>query len=380
MKERYWQAKHRSEKSKIIDEVVSVLGYHRKYAIAVLRDRKPRTTNKIVRTRTSKYAPAKPVIYTVWEALDYPCAERLHPVLVQTALLLEKHGEVTLEPRVRILLESISLSTLARMLLKSRPTKIQRMSPPRQRTRLQREVPMEKYDSGEMRPGALEADLVEHNGGSSLGHYAYTLTVVDVATGYSRRRAVLGRGQLGVHRELKKILMSWPYPIWCIHTDNGNEFLNDHLIRYCKANNLKYTRSRPYRKNDNPHAEQKNFQHVRCLVGYERFDTEEQVAWLNTLYAVYDTYINLFQPTRKLTAKERHGSNVRKYYDTAKTPVQRATLLGVVTAETQKKLHKLYEVLNPLSLHRQIQSLVAQSMGTEPAPVLHASVDDVANT
>ena len=168
--------------------------------------------------------------------------------------------------------------------------------------------------------------------------------------------------------------MSWPYPVWGIHTDNGTEFLNDHLIRYCKANDLKFTRSRPYRKNDNPHAEQKNFQHVRCLVGYERFDTEEQVTWLNSLYDLYDTYVNLFQPTRKLTSKERHGSNVRKYYDTAKTPLQRAKSLGVVVAETEEKLQRLYYSLNPLAMHKQIESLVSRSPAiTETSELL---IDD----
>ena len=356
---RYAKVKTRAEKTKIIDELVEVLDYHRKYAIQVLKSGVAKTAKRR-RKRSSKYFAAHPAILVVWRALDYPCAERLHPVLLQTAALLERHGEMHLCSNARQLLASISRPTLARILSKSRSVKRYRMSPPRKKTHLESQVPIERYNSGEMRPGALEADLVEHNGGSSLGHFAYTLSVVDVATGYSRRRSILGKGQMGVHRELKKVIMSWPYPIWGIHTDNGSEFLNDHLIRFCKANSLKFTRGRPYKKNDNPHVEQKNFQHVRCLVGYERYDTPEQVNWLNRLYEVYDNYVNLFQPTRKLISKERHGSTVRKRYDIAKTPLQRAFETGVVTQESVDKYKKLHQSLNPLALHQQIERLVSQ--------------------
>jgi hypothetical protein len=163
MRERYWKASRKAERSSIIDEVAAVLGYQRKYAIEVLRKTNLKTSDKRNRKPVSRYASAQPIILLVGEVLDYPCAERLHPGLVETAELLERHGEVHLEPHLRVLLEAIS-----------RPC-----HHPGRRTRLQKEIPIEKYDSGEMRPGALEADLVEHNGGSSLDHLAYTLTVVD---------------------------------------------------------------------------------------------------------------------------------------------------------------------------------------------------------
>lgn len=361
MVERYRKAKKRTEKTRIIDELVTVLGYHRKYAIQVLK-RGGLQPVRQKRKRSSKYHLARPAIMVVWEALDHPCAERLHPVLLQTAEVLSKHGELHLCANVRQLLASISRSTLARMLTKSRSIKRYRMSPPRRRTHLQSQVPVERYQSGELRPGALEADLVEHNGGSSIGHFVYTLSVVDVATGYSRRRSVLGKGQLGVHRELKKLIMSWPYPIWGIHTDNGSEFLNEHLVRFCKANAIKFTRSRPYKKNDNPHVEQKNFQHVRTLVGYERFDTPAQVEWMNNLYEVYDQHVNLFQPVRKLISKERHGSTIRKRYDSAKTPLKRAIESGVVPQDLVEQFNASYQSQNPLALHRQIEHLVRQRL------------------
>ncbi|MDP3058745.1 MAG: hypothetical protein Q8N36_04745 [bacterium] len=178
---RYKKAKGRSEKTMIVDEVVAVLGYHRKYAIKVLKETKPRRADKRKRKRLSKYFAALPSILLVWRALDYPCAERLHPVLIQTAKLLEKHGEIQLSSDVRQHLTAISRATLARMLKKSRSSKAPRMSQSRKRTLLEKQVPIERYATGELRPGALEADLVEHNGGSSLRHFAYTLSIVDVA-------------------------------------------------------------------------------------------------------------------------------------------------------------------------------------------------------
>lgn len=359
MRARYSKAISRATKTTIINEIVEVLGYHRKYAIQVLSVKKQPNSHARKRRRSSKYGVVKSVVMKVWQALDYPCAERLHPVLLSTAELLAQHGEIHIDATIRQLLATISRSTLARMLVKSRAARAPRMSPPRKRTQLERQVPIERYASGEMRPGALEIDLVEHNGGSSLGHYAYTLSVVDVATGYSRRRSVLGKGQAAVHRELESIFSSWPYSIWGVHTDNGTEFLNSHLIRFCQAKGFKYTRSRPYKKNDNPHVEQKNFQHVRCLVGYERYDTPEEVAWLNRIYEVYDLYVNLYQPSRKLVSKERMGSRVRKVYDVARTPLQRAFDARVVSPESVEQYKKLYHSLNPLAIHRQIEKLLS---------------------
>ena len=176
---------------------------------------------------------------------------------------------------------------------------------------LRSQIPVDRYAWNESRPGALEVDLVEHNGGSSLGHFAYTLTVVDV-TGYSHRRAVLGRGQAGVFRELNAILGDWPSSVWGLHTDNGNEFLNDQLTRFCREQGLSFTRSRPYRKNNNAHAEQKNRQYVREIVGYERYDTPQAVSWLNRIYACLDPYANLFLPMRKVIAKECRGTHTHK--------------------------------------------------------------------
>ncbi|WP_201024897.1 DDE-type integrase/transposase/recombinase [Ferroacidibacillus organovorans] len=265
MRIRYLRATARQEKSRILDELEATLGYARKYAIAAMKGRPEQHGPRSKRCRPLQYQMALPVIQVVWEALDYPCAERLHPMLVGTANLLARHGELHLTPTIVEQLEQISRATLARRITKwVQPGAKHIPADKRPSAHLRSEVPIERYDWDEDKPGALEIDLVEHNGGSSSGHYAYTLSVVDIVTGYSRRLAVLGRGQAGVASALERILAEWPYAIWGIHSDNGSEFINHQLIRYTKANRLSFTRSRPYKKNDNAHVEQKNrFWYVR---------------------------------------------------------------------------------------------------------------------
>jgi len=323
MRQRYRQANSRKKKSQIIDEVMNVLDYHRKYAIQILND-EPSPKTPANRNKPLKYQEAMPAIQLVWEALDYPCAERLHPVLLSTAELLADHGELALPALVRQQLAQISRATLGRRLAMWVSPKPSRTLPNRKPvSRIQSQIPIDRYDWNENQPGALELDLVEHNGGLSLGHFAYTLTVVDVVTGYSRRLAILGRSQAAIFGALKIILSQWPFWPWGLHTDNGSEFLSDQLFRFCQENGLIFNRSRPYRKNDNAHAEQKNRQYVREIVGYERYDTPEEVAWLNEVYSYLDVYANLFLPLRKVVAKERKGAHVRKSFDAARTPFQR---------------------------------------------------------
>ncbi|MGE5553513.1 MAG: transposase [Betaproteobacteria bacterium] len=361
-RQRYAKAKSRTEKSHLLDEVVQVLGYHRKYAVQILKGSSHallRTVSK--RTRPKLYLEALPIIQLVWEALDFPCAERLQPVLLETAELLAAHGELLLTPLVREQLGQISRATLARRLRswtspKPRRTFLRRPSP----SVLEASIPIATYRWNEDRPGALAADLVEHNGGQSLGQFACTLTLLDVVTGYSRRRAVLGKGRAPILRELQRLIAQWPYSVWGLHSDNGPEFLNGHLLVFAQANDLEFTRSRPYRKNDNPHAEQKNLQYVRQIVGYARYDTPQQVEWLNQVYACLDRYANLFLPMRKLTAKERLGSRTRKAYDTAQSPVRRILRLVDLTPEQRHHLETQLATENPLALHRQLEALLLQ--------------------
>jgi len=372
--EEYKRAKSRAEKSRLLDHAVSLPGCHRKHAIRVLaRPSAPASPNS-KRKRPLAYQEAMSVIERVWEALDYPCAERLHPVLLETAQTLERFGHPRLNDIIVAQLRQISRSTLARRLTKLRSPKakpnIHKRKP---LAELKARIPITVYDWDESRPGALEVDLVEHNGGSSVGHFAYTLTVTDIVSGHTRRRALLGRSQPAVLRELTLILDQWPMKPWGIHTDNGSEFLNAHLKTFCASRNLKFSRSRPYRKNDNAHAEQKNGFLVRQLVGYARYDQPEQVEWLNALYDLHDRYYNFCLPTRKLIKKQRQGSRVKKTFDTAKTPVERLIESGTLSPVQIQWLREFQASQDPLALHRQLEVLLSHpetSANVTPKPVM----------
>lgn len=361
MHRRYRQARSRRERSAILDELVAVLGYHRKYAIQVLRRPRSAPAGPTRRPRPLRYPDALPVIQRVWEALDYPCAERLHPVLLDTAEHLARHGVVTLTATIRTQLGQISRATLARRIAAWPIPKARRTLPrPKAQGHIPHAVPIGRYDGDEQRPGALQIDLVEHNGGSTAGHYAYTLSVVDIVTHWSAHRAILGRSQAAVHGALAALLQDWPYPVWGLHTDNDTAFLNHLLLRFVRQHRLQWTRSRPYRKNDQPHVEQHNRFAVREVVGYGRYDSPAQIAWLNDLYALLDPYRNLFLPVRKVIAKVRLArGRVRKHYDTARTPLQRALDKGVIPAATAQRLLEQRRRLNPLALHQELERRIA---------------------
>ena len=366
MRESYQRTKSRSDKSRIIDQVCEVLQCHRKHAIRTLNQKGTALTKPIRRPRPLLYQNAIPAIQKGWEALDYPCAERLHPVLLETADLLAMHGELFLDDRIRQELAAISRSTLSRRLANMKSPKPKRqLSKVKLNGKLRAEVPVDRYDSTKVDPGALEIDLVEHNGGNSIGHFAYTLTVVDVVTQYSRRKAVLGRGQQGVFHALHHILSEWPYRPWGLHSDNGSEFLNHHLLRFSQQEGYQLTRSRPYKKNDNPHVEQKNLQFVREVVGYQRLDTPEDVEWLNQVYAVLDPYANFFLPVRKLVHRQREERRVRKIYDQARSPFQRLIDLRLLDPIQEAQFIVARQSSNPLQSHQTLERLLAE--GPEPA-------------
>lgn len=365
MHKRYLQARTRKERSIILNELVQVAGYHRKYAIRLMNQAAVSRPAKPKKPRPKRYLECLPVVALVWEALDYCCAERLHPQLLRVAEQLHRHGALHLTDEIREQLASISRATLARRLSSMpRPTPRKIVKASRPGRLLQTQIPIERYAWDESRPGALEVDLVEHNGGSTTGHYAYTLSVVDVVSGWSRRRAMLGKSQRAVHGALSDILGQWPVAVWGLHSDNGSEFLNGQLALFAKDRGIRFSRSKPYHKNDNAHVEQKNRQFVRDIVGYDRYDTQEAVDWLNRVYDILDPYANLVLPALKVTAKTREGSRVRKRYDIARTPLQRLIRCGGLDAATQARLEAEAANLNPLAMRRQLEALIMQGPPT----------------
>ncbi|MHB9146414.1 MAG: hypothetical protein ACYC5Y_13925 [Symbiobacteriia bacterium] len=182
---------------------------------------------------------------------------------------------------------------------------------------------------------------------------------MDIVTGWSARRAVLGRGQAGIFAALQWLVERWPFPIWALRSDNGSEFISAFLLQFRRQHAYQFSRSRPYKKNDNAHVEQKNRQLVREVVGYARYDSPAEVAWLNQVFDCLDPYANLYLPSRKVVCKARDGAHVRKTYDTAQTPFQRALAAGVLDSATTASLQAQRQAQSPLALHRRLERLLA---------------------
>jgi hypothetical protein len=225
-------------------------------------------------------------------------------------------------------------------------------------TLLKHQIPIRTFaEWDEQQPGFGEIDLVGHDGGVGAGDYCQTLDFTDVATTWTETVAVRNKAQARVFEALQKVRKQLPFPLLGLDSDNGSEFINDQLLRYCRQEQITFTRSRPYRKNDNCFVEQKNYSIVRRAVGYARYDTDEQGAILNELYSYLRLYTNFFQPTMKLKSKQRIGSSVKKCYDQALTPYQRVLQSTKVSKAKKQLLRTRYETLNPAALKRKIERL-----------------------
>ena len=356
MRERYWGADRR-RRGELLTEMEAVTGLHRKSLIRLVRaptlERKPRG-----RSRGRAYgAEVEDAIRVVWESLDHICAERLTPALLPTAQHLGRFGELLVTEQLETQLARISRATVQRLLGKLRQDtpRLPRRGPERA-NRLTRTVPMGRLPWETSEPGHFEVDLVHHCGAVAAGEYVHTLQLVDVATGWSERVAVLGRNQRAMEVGFRRVLDRLPFPILQLHPDNGSEFFNDHMIRFWGENivGLTLSRSRPYRKNDNRIVEQKNDTLVRAYLGYERLDTAAQCSALNTLYDQMWTYYNLFQPVLHLASKSVVNGRLKRRWDQACTPYDRVLDSRVLTPYQQAQLAVMYSQTNPRLLRRQI--------------------------
>lgn len=288
------------------------------------------------------------------------CGKRLGPYLEVIVPILEGFSELDLDKETREKLVSISAATIDRLMkVERRKMDIKNRSGTKPGSLLKHQIPIRTFaDWDEGRPGFLEIDLVAHNGGNPNGHFCQTLDVTDMHSAWTETRAVKNKAQVWVFEALTNISKGLPFKIKGIDSDNGGEFINAHLVKYCKEKEITFTRSRPLRKNDNCFIEQKNYTVVRKTVGYARHDTDEELDLLNEIYVHLRRYTNFFQPTMKLIEKTRIGAKVKKIFDRPKTPYQRLMDCPDITEAAKAKLKREHDSINPVALKRTVTKLV----------------------
>jgi hypothetical protein len=349
----------RAEKGALLDEVVAVTGLHRKAAIRLLR-RPPRAPTAPSRAgRPRVYGPAvASALEVLWQATGHIGPQRLQPFVPELLDRLTRDGDLSLAPDVDKLVRHISVATLGRLLAPARATRPPRgATTTRLGTWLRHDIPIRTFtewnDAG---PGFLEIDLVAHCGSSTKGFYLCTLCTVDIATAWVELEAIWGKGHERVGGGLHRLRQRLPMLLLGIDSDNGSEFINQSLYDYCHQTHVTFTRSRPWKKNDSAHVEQKNGAVVRQLIGYDRFASKAAYAQLARVYRLARLHVNFFQPVQKLVSKHRDGARVHRVFDRAQTPYQRLCAAGVLTGIRRAELEQLYETLNPLQLRRDLDA------------------------
>ncbi|HLH53912.1 MAG TPA: integrase [Verrucomicrobiae bacterium] len=344
-------------KGKLINQAVELFGYHRKAAIRALRrsESKPGIV-AYVRGRPRKYSAEqllKP-LKVIWLAALQPCGKRLVSAMPEWVPAYEQDHH-KLDSDVRESLLSASAATLDRLLAPAR-AQHRRRGATRPGTLLRQEIPI-RTEWCEESAGFLEIDTVALCGGSLDDRHAWMFDGVDIQTTWVEMRGLPNRGQAATLSQLQDVEQSLPFALAGLDADNGGEFINHHLVAYAhqRERPLAFTRSRPYRKNDNAHVEQKNYTHVRQWFGYERHDNPAVVSRINALCkGALGQLLNFFLPSMKLQSKRREGSRTVRVYDRAATPVQRVLVRAEVSDEKKAQLRQLHQSLNPFALRRQI--------------------------
>jgi hypothetical protein len=360
---RYLKA-NKAEKQKMLDEFTSVTGYHRKYAIRVLKKQvqvQNHPKRKIKTYKTIYRGEVVQALEQIWEIYGHICSKRLQPFLPEAIRVLERCEEIELSKETKGLLLKISSASIDRCLRPVRIKSSHGLSTTKPGSLLKNIIPVRTFTEwDEEQPGFLEIDLVAHCGNTTEGQYLNTLTCTDICTGWTDVTALPRRSQQAVSEAIHRMRQRLPFPLLGIDSDNGREFINDLLYRYCLDEKITFTRSRTYKKNDQAHVEQKNWSVVRHTVGYDRWETEQELALLENIYDDLRLYINFFQPSFKLIAKERIGNKTIKRYDTARTPYQRVLERKDISLEAKARLMNLYVQLNPAELRRQIDQQTAK--------------------
>jgi len=372
-----YQRATKGDRGKLLAEFIQLTGYSRCYASHVLhnwgtchiRIVDGERVAVILGAKTTPKKRKKPRIYDqavidilerLWAIADGLCGKRLRAFIDIALPTLERCGEVSFpDPAVRAKLLSISPATIDRLLTATR-TKLwdKGRSSTKPGTLLKHHIPIRTFsDWNENAPGFIEIDLVAHDGGSGYGDFIQSLDATDIATSWTETGAAKNKAQRHVFPTLKRLRTQFPFPILGIDSDNGSEFINNELLRYCAQEQITFTRSRPYRKNDNCFVEQKNYSIVRKTAGYYRYETDQQLALLEEIYRHLRLYTNFFLPVMKLISKTRTGSTVHKHYDRPQTPYQRVLAHSAISSQIKARLSAQFELLNPAHLKRTLAHL-----------------------
>jgi len=356
-----YQKGTKKQKGQILDEFTKATGLHRKASIRLLNRRlvsKKKRSGRPVRYGIEVIQALR----AVWEASDRLCSKRLHPFLPEFIQVLRRCGESNIGTEIEKALCSMSPATIDRLLQSWKRMDGRRsLSTTKPGSLLRSAIPIRTFaDWQENRPGFIEVDLVAHCGENLEGFYLNTLMAVDVATGWAEFVGVWGKGQERVGAAIHNVRARLPFPMLGLDSDNGSEFINQDIARWCQRAGITFTRSRPYKKNDNCFVEQKNGSIIRRVIGRDRYTSKHAYETLNRTYYLLRLYINFFQPVMKLISKERHGARVHRTYDKAQTPFQRVLNFGAATPDKKSEMLSTYAHLNPVHLLKQINANVEQ--------------------
>ena len=364
----------KNEKKAILNEYISLTGFNRKYAISKINSCIKRKTytfnNKTMisckvevpkrkkRKYISKYDQTFQIsLIAIWTFFDYMCGQRLVPFIKENIAELIKERSFKITDVIKEKLLTISSATVNRLLKEPRKkNKLHGISTTKAGKGLNQLIPIRVFfDWDERVPGFFEIDTVSHDGGNASGEHIYTVTATDISVGWTEIRPVLNKAQRWVKESIEDIKNCLPYKMLGIDSDNGSEFKNYQLVKWCEDNEITFTRGRSYKKNDNCFVEQKNNSVVRHLVGYHRYEGQQALQTLEKLYKLWCLLVNYFYPSMKILEKERKDAHVYKKYDDAKTPYKRCLESDKLSDEEKQKLIKIKKGLNIIELKKSVE-------------------------
>lgn len=369
-KEKYGKLS-KKQKGLVLDSVCMDTGLSRGRAKHLLTQTRTVTPKRPGRGRKPRYGQdVASALEKIWANMDFASGRRIAAGMGDMLDALLRFEEIDFDGNTLRLLREMSPSTADRLLKRAKEkARFKNMSATKPGTLLKKNIPLRLgTEWNEAMPGYVEVDLVAHCGNTTAGEYVNTLDVTDIYSGWTETEAVINKAQRHVFAALLNIESRQPFPYLGIDSDNGSEFINNHLYRYCKENGVCFTRSRPFQKNDNCHVEQKNWNVVRRNIGYARYEGNEAVDVMNEYYACLRLHTNFFLPQTKLIGKDRDGSRIRKRYDTPKTPYRRLLESDCISENVRIKLKEIFASLNPAELKRSMLKLLEKLRALRVAP------------